>query len=649
MTDKVTLANVGSLIDATTAANTINSNSAAIVAAMDNTLSRDGTAPNQMQAPLDMNSNRIVNLPTPITVNEPARLVDLNTVIGGGTITVNPLPTGGTINQLLKKNSSTNFDAGWVDPASVAPTIVGTAANIAALKATATTLITCQLTQAGRAGIFVWTLGNFATQVAADSNTGVYVTSNSFAATVGAWVRVFDATNFQSSWFGTINDYVTDNSAIINTIIATAGFSTTRRDSAYINIEPGVTFSSSSLTFLPAASHVYVYLRYFANSDLTKGVSSGGLGTNEMQLLSVNSGFPGDPTGGMVAESIFNAPLHPAYIANISKQITSADNHFGTGQTRIPTDTLAARASYNLFDENVIRWRAVYEAYGTPTSNSGVSLQPFNATVALANVGTTGWPTTPATGVIVTGVTSGAKGYKAPTQTNPTLVLNLVWITGTFIAGEKVTDGVTTSTNNITGGGVDFENQTFPSMIFGTNIPVLTYGIFPNNALTAFSVAGRTTLAPTHSSVAANLKETVTNPALLFTSAIGVIPTTGKQIVLDNSNRLVTVNGVANTTGSTGNGLVGGIAAAGSFSDGGLTNVFNVTSSTRGSTGVYNVVFTNALASANYTVSTGRSNVADFFTVTGKTTAGFSLNSFNSSAVATNLIGIVDVTVAGGQ
>lgn len=59
---KLTLNNVGNLIDATTAATTINDNSAAIVAAMENTLSRDGTTPNQMGSDLDMNSNDILNV-----------------------------------------------------------------------------------------------------------------------------------------------------------------------------------------------------------------------------------------------------------------------------------------------------------------------------------------------------------------------------------------------------------------------------------------------------------------------------------------------------------------------------------------------------------------------------------------------------------
>lgn len=48
-----------------------------IQVAFDNTLSRDGTSPNQMEAPLDMNSNRLLNLPAPEFPTDPVRLVDL--------------------------------------------------------------------------------------------------------------------------------------------------------------------------------------------------------------------------------------------------------------------------------------------------------------------------------------------------------------------------------------------------------------------------------------------------------------------------------------------------------------------------------------------------------------------------------------------
>lgn len=113
MADKITLNSIGATDSFTTTASNINTNNAAIVTAMDNTLSRDGTLPNQMESNLDMSSNRILNLPSPSNNLEPLRLIDAQLLNGGGTITTNPLPVAGTIGQVLTKNSATNYDASW--------------------------------------------------------------------------------------------------------------------------------------------------------------------------------------------------------------------------------------------------------------------------------------------------------------------------------------------------------------------------------------------------------------------------------------------------------------------------------------------------------------------------------------------------------
>lgn len=76
---KITLTNpASSLSDASFDAQ-VTANNAAITAAIENTLSRDGTAPNQMQASLDMNSQRVLNLPFPQSGLEPVRLMDVST------------------------------------------------------------------------------------------------------------------------------------------------------------------------------------------------------------------------------------------------------------------------------------------------------------------------------------------------------------------------------------------------------------------------------------------------------------------------------------------------------------------------------------------------------------------------------------------
>jgi hypothetical protein len=97
MTDKLTLTNLSSLENQTTAISQINANSAAIVTAIDNTLSRDGTSPNQMGANLDMNSNHILNLPVPATVEEPLRLGDALSSITNTNGTLSSLTANGVL------------------------------------------------------------------------------------------------------------------------------------------------------------------------------------------------------------------------------------------------------------------------------------------------------------------------------------------------------------------------------------------------------------------------------------------------------------------------------------------------------------------------------------------------------------------------
>lgn len=105
---KLTLTDISNLQNENTVVAAINANNASTEAALDNTLSRDGSSPNQMEATLDMNSERIINLPAPISPTEPARLQDVT-----GTAVLSPLPSGGTSGQILTKNSSTDYDVSW--------------------------------------------------------------------------------------------------------------------------------------------------------------------------------------------------------------------------------------------------------------------------------------------------------------------------------------------------------------------------------------------------------------------------------------------------------------------------------------------------------------------------------------------------------
>lgn len=567
------------------------------------------------------------------------------------------VPVGGTTGQALVKASGTDGDTEWGDATGSGG--ASTVATVTALKGLATSSIkTTVLTADGRAGIFNFLAGDYSTHVSTDTNEGVYIKADDTAATSGAWVRLFDFVTYYSRWFGTVNDYSTDNTTVINSIIEVANLVntlTTAGDqaAAFIEIEGGVQFASTSLSFLPSDNWIFVYLRYFSQSDTTRGVYDFAGTTNERKELSVNSGYPNNASGGMVAEWVYNAPLHPAIIVNAAKQISGADDHFGTGQVRLPTSTNPVRASYNIKDENVMRWRVVYEQYGSNSEASGTWIQPFRRDNNLANVGSTGWPTIPANGTVITGVTSGAKMVKVGHNST---AIEGTWLQGEFVPGEKITDGVTTSTNGITGGGVANSDNTLPSLIFGSMRGVLTYGFWPGFAVTAFTVGGRMTLAPTVSSIATEHLETVSNAALLFTNTIDAIPSAGRQIVLgssgDASNQLVAVNGVAAQAGATGpRALVNAVNAACTFNGtpAVLSGGFNVSSISYLGAGSYRVNFATAMANATFQCVVSATDKACNLVISTKNTLFVVINNFNSAGTATDLTGTVDVLVVGGM
>ncbi len=78
---KISLQNIDNLQNESTVVSAINNNNAYTRAAMDNTLSRDGTAPNQMNTPLDMNSKKIINLVDATTDQEPVTFGQFNNTI----------------------------------------------------------------------------------------------------------------------------------------------------------------------------------------------------------------------------------------------------------------------------------------------------------------------------------------------------------------------------------------------------------------------------------------------------------------------------------------------------------------------------------------------------------------------------------------
>lgn len=78
---KLTLTDLAST-QANSIVTAVNNNNTLIEAAIENTLSRDGTSPNEMNADIDMNSNRVFNLPDATTDTEPVTLGQLSEAVG---------------------------------------------------------------------------------------------------------------------------------------------------------------------------------------------------------------------------------------------------------------------------------------------------------------------------------------------------------------------------------------------------------------------------------------------------------------------------------------------------------------------------------------------------------------------------------------
>lgn len=111
---KLVLDDVASLEAQASAIQTLNANAARIETALENTLSRDGTAPNQMAAVLDMNDNRVVNLGAPINSTDAARLIDVAEALSVDATLVPSLT--GNEDKLMTNDGSTLI---WAEPSDI--------------------------------------------------------------------------------------------------------------------------------------------------------------------------------------------------------------------------------------------------------------------------------------------------------------------------------------------------------------------------------------------------------------------------------------------------------------------------------------------------------------------------------------------------
>lgn len=126
-----------------------------------------------------------------------------------------------------------------------------------ALKAANTSTITsAYLTESGREGQFIWTLGNYSTQIAADTLEGIYIKADAIAATVGAWVRVHEGYS-RPQWHGGTNTAAMIAAAnVMGSVLLSP-------DTTYTWEAQGTLDRSDVLFFSwPGLAKAYVYVSY---------------------------------------------------------------------------------------------------------------------------------------------------------------------------------------------------------------------------------------------------------------------------------------------------------------------------------------------------------------------------------------------------
>ena len=188
---KFTAIDLGSLANQTTFLLELNENFTRLEEAIEKTLTRQSDTPNTMESPLDMNGNRIYNLPNAVANTEPL-----------------------TIGQFYDLVEALNAGGGGGGGGGVSGDIAY-ATTRAAIKALNTsTTKAAVLNDHGRSGVFLWNFGDFSVQVAADTQEGLYLKADALASNIGAWVRV-PQEEYSVDWFGAAGDNATDDAPAI--------------------------------------------------------------------------------------------------------------------------------------------------------------------------------------------------------------------------------------------------------------------------------------------------------------------------------------------------------------------------------------------------------------------------------------------------
>ena len=438
------------------------------------------------------------------------------------------------------------------------------------------------------------------------SNTVAYTPAGTGAVTTTVQAKLrqsIDATDY-----GAIADKTTNNTAAVQ-----AALNALPSAGGLVNIPAGARFNIKSLTFRQNCN-----LQYYVNDDLSMPGPASDLGSGELVYFSANSSYPTDSTGGAVNEWRFTAAFHPAIVTDVRKDVSGANAYLAPGQSLVEP----ARNSWNIQDEQVDSFTLLYKNYSSNSNFAGVSMNTYRRVVTLNGVGTANWPTLPSVGNQVSGNTSGAAGFVISVDATSTVLL---WFSGTFVSGETLHLASPSSNSTSSVSSVAFTATAMPPLSQDFLHGSWSIGLPPQVVTDLFAVGGRIVSTPTRTS-GQYVDVTVTDPGFGFISSYES-SIRGRYMVADSVNdfkrivlrNLTTTANIANVGACIGHCV---FAAAGGVS----SSSFNITSVTKSATGIYDVVFINAAARADYAVTITTGAALDYGFVSNKTGNGFTVN-----------------------
>ena len=455
------------------------------------------------------------------------------------------------------------------------------------------------------------------------------IATGAVATTVHSWIEATDGFNTVGEFNALKNG--TDQTAAVQLAVTACG----ARGGGTVVIPRGCKFNIKNITFPQRCN-----LEYWMDDDLSRPNPVTTLGTNEKILFQSNAN-----DDGIVNEHRVTASFHPSFNLDLRRDIPGHDAYLGPGQVRIPTDSTPARASWNIFDEQVDTYRTVFEIYGGDYSNfTGVKSHTWRRVVTLTGIGTGNYSAAPAVGQMLTGTVSGARGWFLSSTSNTT---TLLWLDGKFAVGDSVTGTGITAATTVT--LLAFALTAMPAIAQDLRRGFWSIGLPPGSTRDQFAVGGRIGAVRTRTA-GQYIDETVLDPGYTWADSYEGSPINGFHVVYDTSVAAASRRLYKRKYGEVLNRqVVGSLSASLSFSNS-LTvssKAHNIASVTKpAGAGVYRVTFFNSLESDEYQVQIAASSITDRFqTITTKTSTYVDITNYNSSAAAADLVGALDLSV----